>query len=1035
MDADEASRARSESAYLEGARGLAKRAHALGATLVAFGPSALAFRWDDDALEGAIEFVCSANRGGPPVWAFGLARGTMESLATPAGVGAAERANGAPDLAWGRPLLRASMLSGAARPGEAVVDAEFPGLDALVATGKRSAHDGESHVRGIRIDVRQPWKRDVGSGVERLSVAPFTGRPDVGALLSRPGVVHVLRADPGRGGTRMLAEIARAVAPAPCLVVAPAGASVEPLGALRRALVRAFVTRPYPDDPELAPALDMFLGGIGASIEQAATIVAALMRSSSPSEPPGALLLDDAGEIDGESLEACAHVVASMPSPFHVFVRIDATDRLPGLFASLPPGKEIELAPLDRAGGEAVARGATSGALTLRAASRIARRASFIPLAVTEALSFALTTGDVVWIGDRAALRTAASLAGKPRTAARWIAKRAKATAPDERGVLATVALLGGEAPLETVVGTLKLVDASIQTETEVKKLLARHWLEQTLPGWVALPSRTHRDTIAELLDEAPRRALNRAIADVLERSEGELGCAEAAHHAVKAGDGERAARLALRSARAAQAAGMAKSASRLLTLARLADPKCEPITRQQLLTSLPPPILPPSRPPSSSAQPLILSDSVPSLQPVAPSSLPPMRFGLDDGPTERVSPVTAGQAARLLHALEQEPPSSEMPTLHLAPAPPKPPPAGLLERPTEPEPMREPGLRLPPSIERPNRPELRPSSRGFPAVMPRPLPAEPPAIPEPAASFPLRQSPPSAPPSTKVVTGRASEPGMPRVVIAKRVAPPLGTATPGRALSPSTSRPPPVLFEDDEKTLHREEPRAAASPGAAAHVGSAPAMVPPVPAGTAMGVPAVSPSAIASPRPVTPPPLSSGLPAALAPLPPPSPSSPPEAAASHGDDPRQIARRMVDLARAALLGGDADGIDRWTEGLRAAGGHDRLADRLEAVARLTRGQVDEALRALRGLETGTAASSPANRAQVSLALGLALAAANRPDEALLAGLEALARAREAGGALAIAACLAFLARLYDQTERADEATALRGALKPPERS
>ena len=456
----------------------------------------------------------------------------------------------------------------------------------------------------------------------------------------------------------MLAELGRAVAPGVAIYVAPAGASVEPLGALRRALVRALVSRPYPDDPELAPVLDMFLGGIGASIEQAAAMVGAFLRPKAPAEPPGALLIDDAGDIDAESLEACAQFVAWTTSPFHVFVRIDATDQLPAAFAALPAGLEIELGPL--------AQGRRRSARA-RGDGRGARRQERTPDRASRGVCAARDRGGdrlrAHHGGRRVARRAgvaphggvargeagAAPRAGSP--------KRAKATASDERGVLATIALLGGEAPLDTVRDALALVEPAIAVEEEVQKLTRRQWLVRSLPGWVALPSRTHRDTIADLLDEAPRRVLHRAIADVLEQSEGELGCAEAANHAVKGGDGERGARLALRAARAAQAAGMAKSASRLLTLARLADPKCEPLTRQQLLTSLPPPIPPPSAPPSSRAR-----------APAPPPPPPPARSSrsvVEELPTQRLSPLDAAQAKRLLQAVREDEHDSDFPDRH----------------------------------------------------------------------------------------------------------------------------------------------------------------------------------------------------------------------------------------------------------------------------------------------------------------------------------------------------------------------------------
>ena len=67
---------------------------------------------------------------------------------------------------------------------------------------------------------------------------------------------------------------------------------------------------------------------------------------------------------------------------------------------------------------------------------------------------------------------------------------------------------------------------------------------------------------------------------------------------------------------------------------------------------------------------------------------------------------------------------------------------------------------------------------------------------------------------------------------------------------------------------------------------------------------------------------------------------------------------------------------------------------------------------ALRRARTRAEGASPNVRCHASLALAVSLARANRPEEALLEGLDALARAREAGEPRAEDACLAFLARL-----------------------
>ena len=130
--------------------------------------------------------------------------------------------------------------------------------------------------------------------------------------------------------------------------------------------------------------------------------------------------------------------------------------------------------------------------------------------------------------------------------------------------------------------------------------------------------------------------------------------------------------------------------------------------------------------------------------------------------------------------------------------------------------------------------------------------------------------------------------------------------------------------------------------------------------------------------------------------------------------DPEALAARLVQLSRDALLGGDAQSLEKWSDGLKATGEKDALAERMRAMARLAKGRVGDALKALRDArkiaeEEGTQRA----RCQAALALGVGLAFAGRNDEALLEGLDALARARESSDQQAEGACLAFLQKLF----------------------
>src|SRR5262249_48903961 len=113
-----------------------------------------------------------------------------------------------------------------------------------------------------------------------------------------------------------------------------------------------------------------------------------------------------------------------------------------------------------------------------------------------------------------------------------------------------------------------------------------------------------------------------------------------------------------------------------------------------------------------------------------------------------------------------------------------------------------------------------------------------------------------------------------------------------------------------------------------------------------------------------------------------------------------------------ALRHGDHAAMEVLAAEIRDDGAQHVVADRLEGMASLARGQVADALRRLRGAKERAQSLGPGDRSRAARALGVAFAAAGRGTEALLEGLEALARAREAGDANGESACARFLARL-----------------------
>lgn len=119
----------------------------------------------------------------------------------------------------------------------------------------------------------------------------------------------------------------------------------------------------------------------------------------------------------------------------------------------------------------------------------------------------------------------------------------------------------------------------------------------------------------------------------------------------------------------------------------------------------------------------------------------------------------------------------------------------------------------------------------------------------------------------------------------------------------------------------------------------------------------------------------------------------------------------MPERAALALQRGDPVTLDELARQLRGDA-HTLLADRLDAMACLVRGQVGQALRQLRDAKARASRLSLSEQCRASLALSVAIAAAGRPNDALLEVLEGLSRARKGGDVRGERACAKFLAQL-----------------------
>ena len=560
--ADEAVEAQ---AHLEDARALIAKAGAFGGRLVAWAGREVAFAFEADADEEALTFAADLARvEGARPWAVGVAQGELLPLE-----GGDPRAR----LAFGAALTHAQRLARMARPGEVLL---HEGVGALVrgevtTAGGRLRRDEGLRLRGVRLDVHTPFRRDAAAQARRVAAPAFIGRDRLAPLLAEPGTVGVLAAESGLGGSRFLQELLRAVTPAPAILLEPVGLGFEPLASLRRALDRVSRQEPARIPYDHAQSLERLFAGQGVDADTAATLLIAALRPM-PGAPPTALLaIDDADVVDEETLAACARAFSRAVSPFLFVVRSDDGE-LPPALEGLPRGAVVHLEALSRSEGEGFASACLGGALTKEAQRRWARRGGYTPLGIVEALTDGLARGELFWSGARAAPRDRAAGKGRPRDATEWARERLQLVGADVRPVLTALALLGGEATVQRLQLFLGALEIRVDIAAARAPLEADGWLRVPDDRVYALPSRAHRRAILSRLDPSLADKWHSIAAEVVAAEGMPLALADAAHHALKARLGPRARELARATATAAHQCQLYEAASRFSMLARTVD-------------------------------------------------------------------------------------------------------------------------------------------------------------------------------------------------------------------------------------------------------------------------------------------------------------------------------------------------------------------------------------------------------------------------------------------------------------------------------
>ena len=558
-----------------GVRAAIDRASVGGAHLIGIGADGGSFSFDDDAIEEAIDLALAyvSPDEGPQRWKVGVGLGELASVRDQEGF---ER------LSVGPAAGRASALARVAREGEVMVDLAIPQASAgsLIGLGRRVATLASGRFRGMVLDCVEPWRRDGGESIARVRSPRIVGREaslgDVRAV--QAGGLAIVRAPSGNGGTRFLEELA-ARTPRTLLVV-PAGSSVEPLGALRLAILRELDREHHgksipPMTTRTSETERRLRDGVGADIDAVAEIIAERLTSKIDESETPLVLIDDAMLVDRATLEAIGLAASAPGAPFAVVARLDTGDTIPTPLSSLIVEAEVVLKALQPHEASEALEDACGGAGSLAAEvkKRWVRRGGGIPLAIVESLRHGFGVGELAIRNGVIAPRAKASGRGRTLSPHAWITRRLAALAidrPHDLTVATVVALAGAGTTRERLEEIA--ADLGVPSGVDLDAILARlvrEGLLSVVAGKLEPSSRSMSEAASERCDEATRRRLHGAIAAAFARTATGLDLAEGAHHAALAGDHLGAAALGMRAADRAKKAGLSQWAEALASFAR----------------------------------------------------------------------------------------------------------------------------------------------------------------------------------------------------------------------------------------------------------------------------------------------------------------------------------------------------------------------------------------------------------------------------------------------------------------------------------
>lgn len=565
--------------YLAAARSLGERAAALGGQLSSWGATVYGYEFDPDGLEDVIDLVLSVAQGSSTsLVSVGISEGTLES---------AREGGGKRALKWGVPLVHATALARAARPGEVLVDPTLRAVrrGELLTTGSRVGVYGRLRLRGLLLDLRYPWCSVLAEKARSLVRPEHVGH-GLDQVPIEPGTVAILRGKHGTGGSRLLDEIEQRNAPAPVLRIMPHSFG-EPLGGLRRAVraAPALQDRARARSEHFAQSLEAFVSGEGLDPDSCAELVVELLSPDPDEDDVGLATVDDAAEVDADTLEVLARALGLRPDLMRIVVRLGESDAVPAPLASAPRGPEIMLAPLPVEHAAEVAQACLRGELDDKSATRWGNRGGRIPLGVVEAVRDALETGEIVWEDGRASARLRSSGTGDARAPKHWVMRRLERLDESARRVLEALSVLGGQAEEGDLRAVLrKRDDLFIDATASLAVLEARAFVLRSEPDFLTVPSATHRDAILSTLAESDFRAWHAAACAASAESDRPLAASTATVHAVLAGDLARAKDLARRTAAATRAIGLEATEAAFAAFASTGD--LEALTSRNLFSA-----------------------------------------------------------------------------------------------------------------------------------------------------------------------------------------------------------------------------------------------------------------------------------------------------------------------------------------------------------------------------------------------------------------------------------------------------------------